>query len=112
MDQNTKLYVGNLNYDTTDERLQELFSSAGTVVSASVIKDKFSGRSKGFGFVEMSTPEEAQAGIDMYNGKTVDERDLTVNIARPLADRPPRREGGAGGFRGGNGGGHESSFFV
>ena len=98
-----KLYVGSLSYDTTDESLKEAFSQAGTVESASVITDKMSGRSRGFGFVEMATDEEAQKAIEMLNGQEVDGRKVTVNEARPMTDRPPRP---AGGFnRGGNGGG-------
>jgi len=100
-----KLYVGGLPYSTTDADLQNHFSQAGTVTSASVIVDKMSGRSKGFGFVEMSSDEEAQAAIDMFHGKDFNGRTLTVNEARPMAPRPPR----SGGFnRGGFGGGHSS----
>jgi len=102
-----KLYVGNLSYGTTSETLKTMFSEAGTVESATVITDKMSGRSKGFGFVEMSTEEEAQKAITMFNGKDVDGRAVTVNEARPLEDRPPRQSGGfnRGGGRGGFGGG-------
>ena len=101
-----KLYFGSLSYDTTDASLKEAFSQAGTVESASVITDKMSGRSRGFGFVEMATDEEAQKAIEMLNGQEVDGRKVTVNEARPMTDRPPRRPGGGGGFnRGGNGGG-------
>lgn len=89
----TKLYIGNLSYQTTDASLQAAFSQAGSVVSARVIMDKETGRSRGFGFVEMSSEEEAQAAIDMWNGKDLDGRDLRVNIARPMEDRPPRRFG-------------------
>lgn len=89
-----KLYVGNLPYNTADADLQSLFSQAGTVKSAQVIKDRESGRSKGFGFVEMSTTEEAQSAITMFNGKDFNGRPLTVNLARPREERP-------GGFRGG-----------
>lgn len=87
---NQKLYVGNLPYSTTDSSLGELFAQAGTVTSASVITDKMSGRSKGFGFVEMSSPEEAQKAIDMFHDKEFDGRNLTVNEARPKEDRPRR----------------------
>jgi len=93
-----KLYVGNLPYNTVDADLQTLFSQAGTVKSAQVIKDRVSGRSKGFGFVEMSSADEAQAAINKFNGQDFNGRALTVNIARPREERP-------GGFRGGNGGG-------
>ncbi len=96
---NLKLYVGNLSYSTTDASLNELFSKAGTVTSATIITDKMSGRSKGFGFVEMSTPEEAQAAIEMYHDKEIDGRKLTVNEARPKEDRPRGNFGG--GDRGG-----------
>ena len=93
-----KLYVGNLPYTTVDADLQNLFSQAGTVKSAQVIKDRVSGRSKGFGFVEMSTEDEAQAAINKFNGQDFNGRALTVNLARPREERP-------GGFRGGSGGG-------
>ncbi|HCU55046.1 hypothetical protein A2574_03385 [Candidatus Shapirobacteria bacterium RIFOXYD1_FULL_38_32] len=87
-----KLYVGGLAYQTTDESLQAAFAAAGTVVSAVVIKDKFSGQSKGFGFVEMSTEDEAKAAIEMWNEKELDGRTVKVNEARPMEDRPPRRD--------------------
>ena len=96
-----KLYVGNLPYSTVDADLQSLFSQAGTVKSAQVIKDRQSGRSKGFGFVEMSSEEEAQSAITMFHGKDYSGRPLTVNIARPRDDRPGG--GGGGGFRNGGG---------
>jgi RNA recognition motif-containing protein len=92
-----KLYVGGLSYDTTEGTLKETFSGAGTVESATVIMDRMSGRSKGFGFVEMSTDEEAQKAIEMFNGKDLDGRNITVNEARPMV---PRNGGGGGGFRG------------
>lgn len=85
-----KLYVGGLSFNTTDDALNAAFAAAGTVVSAVVIKDKFSGRSKGFGFVEMSTDEEAQKAIEMFDGKDLDGRTVKVNEARPMEDRPPR----------------------
>ncbi|MBI2635404.1 MAG: RNA-binding protein [Parcubacteria group bacterium] len=85
-----KLYVGNLSYDMTEDSLRDTFSQAGTVDSAIIIKDKMSGRSKGFGFVEMSTDEEAQKAIEMLNGKELDGRALTVNEARPMEERPRR----------------------
>jgi len=88
-----KLFVGGLSYETTEETLKENFSQAGTVESVSVIIDKMSGRSKGFGFVEMSSEEEAQKAIEMFNGKEIDGKAVTVNVARPLEDRPPRRGG-------------------
>src|SRR3954463_14002563 len=99
----TKLYVGNLSFRTTSDDLREAFSSAGTVESASVIEDRETGRSRGFGFVEMATPEEAAAAIEQFNGKDLAGRNLTVNEAKPKADRGGR--GGGGGGRGGYGGG-------
>ena len=90
-----KLYVGGLSYDTTEGTLKETFSGAGTVESATVIMDRMSGRSKGFGFVEMATDEEAQKAIEMFNGKELDGRNITVNEARPMVPR-----NGGGGFRG------------
>ncbi len=96
-----KLFVGGLNYDTTDATLKETFAQAGTVESATVITDKFSGRSKGFGFVEMSTEEEAKKAMEMFNGKEIDGKAVTVNEARPMEARP--REGGfRRDFRGGD----------
>ncbi|MBU0708893.1 RNA-binding protein [Patescibacteria group bacterium] len=83
----TRLYVGNLDYGTTDDQLTELFSQVGTVVSATVIIHRASGRSKGFGFVEMSTEEEAKKAIEMFNGKDFQGRDLIVNEARPQEPR-------------------------
>lgn len=79
----TKLYVGNLDYSTTSDTLKEMFAAAGTVVDAVVITDKMSGRSKGFGFVEMSSETEAEAAIKEFNGKEYEGRTLTVNEARP-----------------------------
>ena len=95
-----KLYVGGLSYSTTGDALKELFAQAGTVESATVITDRMSGRSKGFGFVEMSSEEEAQKAIETFNGKELDGRSLTVNEARPMEDRPKRDfdSGGRGGF--------------
>ncbi len=95
----TKLYVGNLSYDTTENDLQDLFAPHGTVVGAQLIMDKMSGRSRGFGFVTMETKESADAAVAAMNGKNVEGRDLTVNEARPREDRPA----GAGGFGGGGG---------
>lgn len=99
-----KLYVGNLPYTTVDADLESLFSQAGTVKSAQVIKDRQSGRSKGFAFVEMSSTDEAQNAITMFHGKDFSGRPLTVNLARPREDRPGGG-GGGGGFRSGGGGG-------
>ena len=111
-----KLYVGGLPYSTTDSELKDAFAQAGAVASAVIIMDKMSGRSKGFGFVEMSSDEEAQAGIDLWNGKDFGGRKLTVNEARPMEERPRNNfrsnGGGSGGYgggsRGGNGGGGRS----
>jgi cold-inducible RNA-binding protein len=98
----TKLYVGNMSFDTTEEQLRELFSQAGTVVAVDVIKDRDSGRPKGFAFVTMGSQAEAEAAINMYNSKTIGGRPLTVNVARPREERPGG--GGRGGDRGGRGG--------
>lgn len=84
----TKLYVGNLSYQTTEDALSELFSQAGTVTSAKIITDRNSGRSKGFGFVEMATNEEAQKATEMFNNYSFLDRNLTVNEARPMEKRP------------------------
>ena len=99
-----KLYVGNLSYDTTDSDLRELFEEHGTVDSAQVIMDRDSGRSKGFGFVEMSSDQEAQAAIDALNGQEVGGRALTVNEAKPREDRGGGGGRGRGGYGGGGGG--------
>lgn len=88
----TKLFVGNLPYTTTDDQLEQMFSKAGTVVSAVVIKNKFTGRSKGFGFVEMETAEMAQAAISQFNGSKIDGRDIVVNEAFPFDPKPRRFE--------------------
>jgi RNA recognition motif-containing protein len=95
-----KLYVGNLTYDTTDSALEQMFGAYGTVQSAQVIMDRDTGRSKGFGFVEMGSDQEAQAAIAALNGKQVEGRSLTVNEAKPKTD------GGGGGRGGFGGGGH------
>ena len=99
-----KLYVGNLSYNATSSDIEQLFSQHGTVTSAEVIQDRDTGRSKGFGFVEMGSDEEAQAAITALNGQQNDGRALTVNEAKPREDRP-RGGGGGGGGRGGFGGG-------
>jgi RNA recognition motif-containing protein len=93
-----KLYVGNLPYSATDESLTETFSQCGTVDSAKIIMDRDSGRSKGFGFVEMSTESEAQEAISRLNGKQLDGRAMNVSEAKPQAPRE-NRGGGGGGFR-------------
>jgi RNA recognition motif-containing protein len=100
----SKLYVGNLSYNTTGSDLEQLCGQHGTVQSAEVIADRETGRSKGFGFVQMGSDEEAQAVIAALNGQEVDGRALTVNEAKPREDRP-RGGGGGGGYGGGGGGG-------
>lgn len=92
-----KLYVGGLPYSTTEDDLREAFAQAGTVSSAIVIMDKMTGRSKGFGFVEFGSDDEAQKAIDLWNGKDFGGRTLTVNEARPMEARPRRESGGWGG---------------
>jgi RNA recognition motif-containing protein len=99
-----KLYVGNLSYDVTDSALEQLFAAYGTVQSAQVIMDRDTGRSKGFGFVEMGSDQEAQAAIAGLNGKESGGRSLTVNEARPREDRGGGGGGGRGGRSGGGGG--------
>src|ERR1051325_5833823 len=101
----TKLYVGNLSFRTTSEELREAFAAVGTVESASVIEDRETGRSRGFAFVEMATPEEAAAAIEAFNGKDFGGRNLTVNEAKPRTDRGGGGRGGYGGGRGGGRGG-------
>jgi RNA recognition motif-containing protein len=96
----TKLYVGNLSFNTTNQDLNDLFGQVGTVESANVVEDRDTGRSRGFGFVEMSSQEEADNAIAQFNGKEVDGRELKVNEAKPQENR-----GGGGGGRGGYGGG-------
>ncbi len=103
----TKLYVGNLSFKTTSDDLRDHFSQAGTVESASVIEDRETGRSRGFGFVEMATAEDAQAAIEQFNGKDLNGRNLTVNEAKPKTDRGPGGGGGRGGYGGGGGGGRD-----
>src|SRR5258706_12311840 len=98
-----KLYVGNLSFQTSSEDLQQLFAQAGTVESASVVEDRETGRSRGFGFVEMATKEEGEAAIQQFNGKEFNGRNLNVNEARPREDRGGRGGGGGRG-RGGVGG--------
>ncbi len=86
-----KLYVGSLSYDTKEESLKDLFSQAGTVNSVSIIVDRFSGRSKGFGFVEMSSEQEAKKAIEMFNGKEFEGRNIVVSEARPIKKKPFRK---------------------
>jgi RNA recognition motif-containing protein len=98
-----KLYIGSLPYAVADADLEKIFAEVGTVESARVIMDRDSGRSKGFGFVEMATPEEAQKAIQELNGATIEGRAIMVSLARPQTDRP--RTGGGGGYGGGRSGG-------
>lgn len=100
-----KLYVGNLPFSATEQDLSETFAQCGTVDSVKIITDRDTGRSKGFGFVEMSTDDEAQKAISKFNGADYDGRAMTVNEAKPMAPRENRGGGGGGGFGGGGGGG-------
>ena len=105
----SKLFIGNLSWNTTDDSLKDFFAQAGTVTTATVLKDKFTGRSRGFGFVEMSSDEEAKKAIDELNGKELDGRPIVVNEARPMVPRENRGggggyQGGGSGYRGGGGG--------
>ena len=104
-----KLYVGNLSYNVDSSQLEQLFAAHGTVESAEIINDRDTGRSKGFGFVQMSSDEEAQAAIAALNGQQHDGRALTVNEAKPREERP-RGGGGGGGYGGGGGGGGRGGF--
>jgi RNA recognition motif-containing protein len=99
------IYVGNLDHETTDDQLREAFEAFGEVASATVIKDKYSGESRGFGFVEMPDRKEAQAAIAEMNGKELGGRTLNVNEARPRSQRGGDRGGDRGGYGGGRGGG-------
>lgn len=110
----SKLYVGNLSYNTTENDLHDAFAAHGSVVEANLMVDRESGRPRGFGFVTMSTPEEAQKAIEAMHGADLDGRPLTVNLARPREDRPPggggRGGGGGGRGYGGGGGGGRSRY--
>ena len=111
-----KLFVGNPSFNLTENDLQDTFAAYGTVVEANLMMDRATGRPRGFGFVTMSTPEEAQKAIDGLNGKDLGGRALTVNIARPREERPagggggPRRGGGGGGGGGYGGGGRRDRY--
>ena len=100
----TKLFVGNINHNATENDLQDFFAVAGVVVSVNVLQDRFTGKSRGFGFVEMSSEDEAKKAIEVCHGKEFQGRQLTVNEARPREERPP-----GGGYGGGGGGGRRSS---
>ncbi|HEU0085927.1 MAG TPA: RNA-binding protein [Candidatus Paceibacterota bacterium] len=106
----TKLYVGGIPYTTQEDTLREYFSAAGNVLSAVIIMDKMSGRSKGFGFVEMDSKEDADKAIEMFNDKEFEGRKLTVNEARPMEPRQPRSGGSFGGGNGGYGGGSRREY--
>jgi cold-inducible RNA-binding protein len=97
-----KLFVGNLSFNTTENDLQDAFAACGTVLEANLMMDRMTNRPRGFGFVTMSSPEEAQKAIAELNGKEVDGRALTVNVARPREERPAGGGGGRREFRGGN----------
>ena len=101
----TKLYVGNLPFNTTENELQEIFSQAGAVQEVTLMQDRFTGKSRGFAFVTMSSDEEAQNAISKFNGHTMDGRPMTVNEARPREQRPPGGGGGGGRYGGGGYGG-------
>src|SRR5438876_11356314 len=104
----SRLFVGNLSYQTMENDLQEYFSQAGVVTSVNLMLDKFTGKSRGFAFIEFSTSEEANKAVEMFHGKELQGRSLTVNIARPREERAPRSGGGGGGgggYRGGREGG-------
>jgi cold-inducible RNA-binding protein len=95
----TRLYVGNLSYGSTEGDIEALFQQAGTVIKCELMLDKFTSRSRGFAFVDMETVDEANKAVDMFNEQDLDGRNLRVNIAKPREERPPRREGGGGGKR-------------
>ena len=104
----TNIYVGNLSFDASDAQLQEAFAAFGTVNKASVVTDRMTGRSRGFGFVEMAKDDEAKAAIEGLNGSELGGRNITVNVAKPKADRDSRGGGGSGyGGSGGGGGGRD-----
>lgn len=106
----SRLFVGNLSYQTMENDLHEYFSQAGIVNSVNLMLDKFTGKSRGFAFVELSTADEANRAVEMFHSKEFQGRTLTVNIARPKEDRPPRSGGGGGGgYRGGRDGGDRES---
>lgn len=108
-----RLFVGNLAYQTIENDLQELFSAAGAVTSVNLMMDKFTGKSRGFAFVEFANEADAQKAVESFHGKEFQGRALTVNVARPREERPARREGGGGGggYRGGGGGGGRDGGF-
>jgi len=101
----TRLFVGNLSFQTMEQDLQDYFSQAGNVTSVNLMFDKFTGKSRGFAFVELASSEEANKAVEMFNGKELQGRPLTVNVARPREERPRPSGGAGGGYRGGGGGG-------
>lgn len=110
MNNESRLFVGNLAYQTMENDLQEYFSQAGVVTSVNLMLDKFTGKSRGFAFVEFSTADEANKAVEMLHGKEFQGRQLTVNVARPREERPPRSGGGGGGYRGGRDGGRRERY--
>src|SRR6478609_7977087 len=110
----SRLFVGNLSYQTMDRDLQDFFAQAGVGTSVTLMLDKFTGKSRGFAFVEFSTSEEANKAVEMFHSKEFQGRQLTVNIARPREERPPRSGGGGGGggggYRGGRDGGRRERY--
>jgi len=113
-----RLFVGNLSYQTGENDLQDYFSQAGTVTSCNLMMDKMTGKSRGFAFVEFASAEEAQKAIEQFHDKDFQGRNITVNVARPREERPPRERGGGGGYggggdrreRGGGGGGYRERY--
>ena len=107
---NNKLFVGNLSFNTTQEELQSVFSTHGTVLETNLMKERETGRSRGFAFITMSTTEEAEKATEALNGHSLDGRALTVNVAKPREERPPGGGGGGGGRREFNGGGRRNRY--
>ena len=105
MDNNSRLFVGNLSYQTQERDLQDHFSASGVVTNVNLMLDRVTGKSRGFAFVEFATADEANRAVEMFHGKDLGGRALTVNIARPREERAPGGGGGGGGYRGGGGGG-------
>jgi cold-inducible RNA-binding protein len=103
----TRLFVGNLSFQTLEQDIQDYFSQAGSVTSVNLMFDKFTGKSRGFAFVELASSEEANKAVEMFNGKELQGRALTVNVARPREERERPSGGGGGGYRGGGGGGRD-----
>ncbi|MSU33123.1 MAG: RNA-binding protein [Pedosphaera sp.] len=105
MENNARLFVGNLSYQTLERDIQDHFGGAGVVTNVNLMLDRVTGKSRGFAFVEFSSSDEANKAVEMYHGKELGGRPLTVNIARPREERPGGGGGGGGGYRGGGGGG-------